>query len=260
MICQTISSLQPSLAPITIEHAQNLSNLSLEPNADPDAHIPDQLPNRPVRLPKQTPAQHACPSRACNPREQPTSASLIPDVPSTSASMALATPFGQSQLHAKVANTAPEPRRIELTLENLTSRKHARPLQPPTTAATSTTAAARKTDGSLNAGPRPSASGMYATPCSLMSSPGESTASASVATATSASAAALSGPAQSAPAEATALYPSDGPVQPLRMLARPPRGNTVRAFHGLKHIKDVPFAELLRLQVCRVNFVPGHER
>ncbi|KAK9826067.1 hypothetical protein WJX74_009790 [Apatococcus lobatus] len=33
------------------------------------------------------------------------------------------------------------------------------------------------------------------------------------------------------------------------MLARPPRGNTVRAFHGLKNIRDVPFAELLRLQL-----------
>ena len=228
------------------QHSMNLDvdldRLSLDPSTTCKGHHSELLPNRQIRrLPVQTPACHASSSK-----EQSASTCVPPILPSTAAQASLTTPFGQCQHPAKNGNTAPELRRSQLALENVTSRKHARPLPPSDTAISTKTAVTCTRDRSLD-GRTPYAAAQDS--CSLPCSPGESTASASFTAALGSTASALPG----AAAPGAALYPSDGRVQPLRMLARPPRGNTVRAFHGLKHIKEVPFAELLQLQVCHVN-------
>ena len=157
-----------------------------------------------------------------------------------------ATPSCANQVARNGASTAPQPKRPQLLLESLTSR-HGISMREHAASGTACSALvklpARCAGQQLPQLPQraPAAITASSNMASSSSSPGASSPGESAASAAAAAAAATWVSANSCP--------SDGKVQPLRMLARPPRGNTVRAFHGLKHIKAVPFAELLQLQV-----------
>ena len=169
------------------------------------------------------------------------------ETPIHQAGNALKSLLGTQLSSCSRANTAPQPRISQLPLENVTSRKHHRPAVHDINAVESAMPSFRgrtivqpshlKTTSHQAASSSDCQGASSAAQC--MPEPSMLSAAASRSAGSSAVAA----------LEAAQAYPIDGKVQLLRMLARPPRGNTVRAFHGLKQIKDVPFAELLQLQV-----------